>query len=79
MDENKSEIILFENGEMRLEVNLKDENVWLTQKQMSELFQRDIGVISRHIKNAFSDELDEKAICKKCKLQIQTNQLLFIV
>ena len=61
MDENKSEIILFENGEMRLEVNLKDENVWLTQKQMSELFQRDIGVISRHIKNVFSEgELEEK-------------------
>ena len=49
----KNEIILFENQDVRLEVNMKDETVWLTQEQMSKLFGRDIGVISRHIKNIY--------------------------
>ena len=56
MDENKSEIILFENGEMRLEVNLKNEDVWLTQKQMSVLFGKDQNTINEHISNIFEEE-----------------------
>ena len=36
MEEKKNEIILFENQGVKLEVNLKDETVWLTQKQMSK-------------------------------------------
>jgi hypothetical protein len=43
-------------------VRLEDDTVWLTQQQMAELFQKDISVISRHIKNAFAEgELDEKS------------------
>ena len=34
----KNEIILFENQDVKLEVNMKDDNVWLTQGQMAELF-----------------------------------------
>ena len=34
----KNEIILFENQDVKLEVNLKEETVWLTQEQMSKLF-----------------------------------------
>ena len=56
MDEKKNEIILFENQRVKLEVNLKDETVWLTQEQMAELFKRDKSVISRHIKNIFLEE-----------------------
>ena len=41
MNEKKNEIILFENQGVKLEVNLKDETVWLTQKQMAELFGKD--------------------------------------
>ena len=48
----KNEIVIFENQNVRLEVNLKDETVWLTLEQMSRLFDRDKSVISRHIKNA---------------------------
>ena len=58
----KNEIILFENQNVRLEVNLKDETVWLTQEQMAKLFDRDKSVISRHIKNALSEELNEKEV-----------------
>ena len=65
MEEKKNEIILFENQGVKLEVNLKDETVWLNLEQMSELFKRDKSVISRHIKNALSEELkDEKVIAK---------------
>ena len=75
----KNEIILFENQNVKLEVNMKDETVWLTQAQMAELFGRDIKTISKHIINAFKEELDEKAILKKCELQILTNLLIFII
>ncbi len=65
MDEKKNEIILFENQGVKLEVNLKDETVWLNLEQMTELFDRDKSVISRHIKNALSEELkDEQVVAK---------------
>jgi len=65
----KNEIIIFENQEVKLEVNMQDETVWLSQSQMAELFGRDIGVISRHIKNIFEeDELDEKSNLQKMQI-----------
>ena len=60
----KNEIILFENEGMKLEVNLKDETVWLTQKQMAELFDKDRRTITRHIQNIYKDEeLNANAVC----------------
>ena len=50
MDEKKNEIILFENQGVKLEVNLKDETVWLTQEQMSKLFGKAKSTINEHIK-----------------------------
>ena len=41
----KNEIILFENQNVKLEVNMKDETVWLSLDQMTELFDRDRTVI----------------------------------
>ena len=41
MDEKKNEIILFENQGVKLEVNLKDETVWLNTEQIAILFDRD--------------------------------------
>ena len=65
----KNEIILFENQDVKLEVNMKDETVWLTQGQMAKLFIRNIGVISRHIKNIFKEnELDEKSNLQKMQI-----------
>ena len=57
----KNEIIIFENQKVKLEVNMKDETVWLSQSQMAKLFDRDIKTINKHIKNAFSEELDKKS------------------
>lgn len=60
----KNEIILFENQDVKLEVNMKDETVWLSLEQMSKLFDRDKSVISRHIKNAIKEELDSSVVAK---------------
>ena len=65
MKEKKNEIILFENQGVKLEVNLKDENVWLNLEQMAELFDRDKSVISRHIKNALNEELKDEVVVAK--------------
>lgn len=58
----KNKIIIFENQEVKLEVNMKDETVWLNQEQMVELFKRDQSVIARHIRNIFKEgELDKES------------------
>lgn len=58
----KNEIILFENQNVKLEVNMKDETVWLSLDQMAKLFGRDKSVIYRHIKNAMEEELDDSVV-----------------
>ena len=64
MEKEKNEIVLFENQGVKLEVNMKDDTVWLTQKQMSELFGKDRRTITRHIQNIYKDEeLEENAVC----------------
>ena len=61
MDEKNNEIILFENQRVKLEVNLKEETVWLTQAQMEVLFDVKNATISEHINNIFKEgELDKK-------------------
>ena len=62
----KSEIILFEKQNIKLEVNMKDETVWLSIEQMTKLFGRDRTVITRHINNIFNTkELNKKEVCAK--------------
>lgn len=51
------------DGKKKLEVNLKDETLWLSLDQIAELFQRNKSTISRHIKNIFEEsELDVKLV-----------------
>lgn len=54
--QEKNEIILFENQGVKLEVNVKDETVWLTQEQMSKLFGKAKSTINEHIKNIYKEE-----------------------
>ena len=62
----KNEIILFENQNVKLEVNVKDETVWLSLEQLATLFNRDRTVIKRHINNIFKEEeLKENEVCAK--------------
>ena len=59
---DNNEIIVFENDSIKLDVNLKDETVWLNLEQISRLFGRDKSVISRHIKNILEEELDNSVV-----------------
>ena len=65
----KNEIVLFQNQNVRLEVNLKDETVWLNRNQIAELFDRDIKTIGKHINNALKEELDNSAVAKFATVQ----------
>ncbi|MGL4509366.1 MAG: RhuM family protein [Cetobacterium sp.] len=63
---NEIKIYEIEDKNIELEVSLENETVWLTQKQMSELFDRDRTVITRHINNIFKEEeLAEKSNVQK--------------
>lgn len=69
---NENQIVLFESNdqEVTIPVNLDSQTVWLSQAQMAQLFDRSIGVVSRHIKNVFTEgELEQKSnlhILQKC-------------
>ena len=55
-----------ENGQTKIEVQLQDETVWLSQKHMAELFQTSKQNIGQHLKNIFEEgELDENSVVKK--------------
>lgn len=59
-----SEILIYqtEDGQTKIQTRLENETVWLTQEQISDLFQRDRSVITKHIGNVFKEgELDEKS------------------
>ncbi|NOT31406.1 MAG: hypothetical protein HOP15_13245 [Planctomycetes bacterium] len=62
------EVIVYEapDGEVRVDVRLERETVWLSLDQIAELFGRDKSVISRHLRNVFSSgELERQAVVAK--------------
>ena len=64
MNQN-TEIIIYQttDGEMKIDVRMENETVWLSLDQMAELFGRDKSTISRHIKNVFDEgELDKNSV-----------------
>ena len=64
MEDMHDEIVIYqsEDGLIKVDVLFENETVWLTQQQMALLFQKDISVISRHVKNIFEEgELEEKS------------------
>ena len=65
----ENEIILFENQNVKLEVNVKDDTVWLNREQLSKLFDRDIKTIGKHINNALKEELDNSTVAKFATVQ----------
>lgn len=65
---NKGEIVIYKakDGKTSLEVKLEEDTVWLTQQQLTQLFNRDRTVITKHINNIFKEkELDEKSNVQK--------------
>ena len=68
-----NEIIKFVNGDLQIDVTVSpnEETVWLTQKQMAELFDVKSQAITRHLKNIYNDEeLFKEATCSKME-QVQ--------
>ena len=60
-----NEIVLFENQNVKLEVNVNDETVWLNAKQMAQLFDRDYKTIKKHINNVLEEELAGEVVVAK--------------
>jgi prophage maintenance system killer protein/prophage antirepressor-like protein len=61
-----SEIAIYEDGSVVIDATVENETIWLSQKQLCELFGRDKSVISRHIRNIFKEgELDPEATVAK--------------
>lgn len=68
------EILLYqtEGGQTRIQVRLQDETVWLSQRLMAELFQKDIRTINEHIKNIYAEgELEPEPTIRKFQI-VQT-------
>jgi hypothetical protein len=69
-----SQILLYktEDGHSRIEVRLENETVWLSQKLLAELFQKDVRTINEHIKNIYTEgELEPEATIRKFRI-VQT-------
>ena len=66
-------VLLYQSpaGQIRLDVQLDHDTVWLTQAQMSELFSRERSVISKHLRNIFqTGELDEESNVQKMHITL---------
>lgn len=71
---NTGEILIYQNqeGNIKIDVRLEEETVWLSQAQICELFQKSKSTISEHIKNVFTEgELDEKVVVRKFRTTTQ--------
>jgi hypothetical protein len=69
-----SEIIIYQNpiGDIKIDVRLEDESVWLSQDQMANLFGKAKSTISEHIKNVFAEgELEEQVVVRKFRTTTQ--------
>ena len=68
---NKNEIVIYttEDGQETFEVNLKEETVWLSQRQMAELFEKDVRTINEHIGNIYKEkELAKHSTIRKFRI-----------
>lgn len=64
-DKNRILIYKTETGQYSVEVLLEGDTIWLTQKQMAELFDKGRTTVTEHIQNIFKEgELDEKSVCR---------------
>ena len=67
-----NDVVIYQNGEIELNVSIQDESIWLTQKQIAELFNVKIPAISKHIKNIFTqNELIEDMVVSKMEITTQ--------
>jgi hypothetical protein len=67
----QNEMIMYtsEDGVTKIDIHMIDDNVWLSQMEMAELFEKSVSTISRHIKNIFEEgELGEKSNLQKMQI-----------
>ena len=78
--ENENEIIVYttQDGKETFEVNLKEETVWLSQRQMAELFEKDVRTINEHIGNIYKEkELSKSSTIRNFRIvQKEGNRLV---
>ena len=70
-DAPQSQLILYQasDGQTRIQCRFEDETVWLTQKLMAELFQKDVRTINEHIQNVFAEgELSPESVIRKFRI-----------
>ncbi len=72
----KNEIVIFENQNVKLEVNVKEETVWLNAEQIAKLFDRDIKTIRKHINNALNEEMDSSTVAKFATVQNEGTRMV---
>lgn len=66
MQKDKSNIVVYNDGELELKISVNDETIWLTQAQICNIFEKDQSVVIRHIKNILKDEeVDGKSNMQK--------------
>ena len=65
--QNNNEIVIFEteDRQVKLPVTVENDTVWLNRNQMSELFDRDVKTIGKHINNALKEELEDQVVVAK--------------
>jgi hypothetical protein len=74
----KGEIVLYQpEGEVRLEVRVENETVWLTANQMARLFDRDEKTLRKHINNTFLEEVERDNNTHFLRVDGVNNRLLF--
>ena len=79
-EEARGEIVLYQapDGTVELDVQLERETIWLTQKQMSELFDTERSVITKHLNNIFaSGELDRESNVQKMHISYSNKPVAF--
>ena len=58
-----SNMVVYNDGEIELKVSVDEETVWLNRNQISDLFERDVKTIGKHINNVFDDgELEKVSV-----------------
>ena len=71
MNEGKGEILLYQTEDKleRIQVHLQGETVWLSQRQMADLFQKDVRTVNEHIQNVYAEgELGPDATIRKFRI-----------
>ena len=75
METNNQDIIIYQNkeGNIKLDVHLQNETVWINRQQRATLFNRDVKTIGKHINNIFEEgELDKNStVAKFATVQIE--------